>query len=159
MTENVQQPLRYMARELDPLTGLYYVRNRRYDPVTHRFVSEDPIGLEGGINTYAYVGNNPTNLRDPLHLLAAGRIKRDQPRRGPAPVVPADLKDPIRTLGLDWPVSMDVLKSRYKELAKRHHPDMNGGDRDSEERLKSINLAYAAVRHYLSGTPTMARAG
>jgi RHS repeat-associated protein len=68
LTENVQQPLRYMARELDPITGLYYVRNRWYDPVMNRFVSEDPIGLEGGINTYAYVGNSPTNFRDPLGL-------------------------------------------------------------------------------------------
>jgi len=68
VTENVQQPLRYMARELDPITGLYYVRNRWYDPVTNRFVSEDPIGLEGGINTYAYVGNDPVNQRDPLGL-------------------------------------------------------------------------------------------
>jgi RHS repeat-associated protein len=70
VTENVQQPLRYMARELDPITGLYYVRNRWYDPVANRFVSEDPIGLAGGINTYAYAGNRPTNLRDPLGLRA-----------------------------------------------------------------------------------------
>ena len=32
MTENVQQPLRYMARELDPITGRYYVRNRWHSP-------------------------------------------------------------------------------------------------------------------------------
>jgi RHS repeat-associated protein len=53
---------------LDPITGLYYVRNRWYDPVMNRFVSEDPIGLTGGINMYAYVGNNPLNARDPLGL-------------------------------------------------------------------------------------------
>jgi len=57
-----------MARELDPITNLYYVRNRWYDPVAGRFVSEDPIGLEGGINPYAYVGNSPTNMRDPSGL-------------------------------------------------------------------------------------------
>ena len=68
LTENVQQPLRYMARELDPITGLYYVRNRWYDPVMNRFVSEDPIGIAGGINTYAYAANSPTNLRDPSGL-------------------------------------------------------------------------------------------
>ncbi|HEX8692781.1 MAG TPA: RHS repeat-associated core domain-containing protein [Longimicrobium sp.] len=69
VTEGVPQPLRYMARELDALTGLYYVRNRWYDPVLARFVSDDPIGLAGGINTYAYVGNSPTNYLDPLGLL------------------------------------------------------------------------------------------
>lgn len=62
------QPLRFMARELDFSTGLYYVRNRWYDPALGRFVSEDPIGLEGGLNTYAYVDNDPVNRRDPSGL-------------------------------------------------------------------------------------------
>jgi hypothetical protein len=96
-----------------------------------------------------------TQLRDPLQLLATGRIKREAPRSN----VPPELRDPIQTLGLDWPVAMDALRTRYKELAKRHHPDANGGDRAAEERLKSINLAYAAVRLYLTETPRMARAG
>ena len=96
-------------------------------------------------------------LRDPLHILSAGRVNRN-----PAPAqtsIPADLREPIRQLGLDWPVSMDTLKTRYKELAKRHHPDANGGDRASEERLKTINIAYAAVRHYLTAEPRMAATG
>ena len=62
----------------------------------------------------------------------------------------------VKPLGVEWPVSMDALKARYKELAKRHHPDANGGDRASEERLKLINLAYAAIRHYLTTEPPMA---
>ena len=106
------------------------------------------------------IGRQPfdeTLLRDPLHVLSAGRVKREG---GPAAAaMPAQLRDPIQTLGLDWPVSMDVLKTRYKELAKRHHPDANGGDRGAEERLKTINIAYATVRHYLTGTTTLAQAG
>ena len=84
---------------------------------------------------------------DMLHG-AAGR------RRGPpAPPVPAELRQPLDALGLEWPVSLDDLKSRYKALAKRHHPDANGGDRGAEERLKTINLAYAAVRTHLVAEP------
>jgi RHS repeat-associated protein len=64
----VEQPLRYMAREFDDVSGLYYVRARWYDPAQGRFVSEDPIGLAGGINMYSYVGNSPTNFRDPSGL-------------------------------------------------------------------------------------------
>ncbi|GAC1480741.1 MAG: J domain-containing protein [Acetobacteraceae bacterium] len=93
-------------------------------------------------------------LRDPLETLA-GRARREPPRAD----VPYDLREPVQTLGLDWPVSLDTLKARYKELAKRHHPDANGGDRASEERLKLINLAYAAIRHYLTTEPRMAAAG
>ena len=62
------QPLRYMARELDARTGLYYVRNRWYDPALARWISEDPRGLADGINPYAYVGNDPINYRDPSGL-------------------------------------------------------------------------------------------
>lgn len=47
------------------ITGLYYVQNRWYDPVSRGFISGDPIGLAGGINTYAYAGNDPINGWDP----------------------------------------------------------------------------------------------
>ena len=61
-------PLRFAARELDATTGLYYVRARWYDPSMGRFISEDPIGLAGGINNYAYALNDPVNLSDPTGL-------------------------------------------------------------------------------------------
>lgn len=67
------QPLRFAGRELDAATGLYYMRARWYDPDLARFISEDPIGLEGGLNLYAYVGNNPMNALDPSGLC----IRRD----------------------------------------------------------------------------------
>jgi RHS repeat-associated protein len=60
--------LKFAAREHDEESGLYYVRARYYDPAIGRFISEDPIGLEGGINTYAYANNSPTNAGDPTGL-------------------------------------------------------------------------------------------
>ncbi|MES1244717.1 MAG: RHS repeat-associated core domain-containing protein [Acidobacteriota bacterium] len=60
-------PLQYAGRENDG-TGLYYYRARYYSPVFGRFISEDPIGVEGGTNPYAYVGGNPLMLIDPLGL-------------------------------------------------------------------------------------------
>ena len=59
--------LQYTGRENDN-TGLNYYRARYYDPQLKRFISEDPIGLDGGINVYAYVGNRPVNLKDPFGL-------------------------------------------------------------------------------------------
>jgi hypothetical protein len=63
------------------LTGLYYYRARWYDAQVGRFISEDPIGLAGGINFYAYVANNPVNAIDPtgevpilVPLIAAGAL-------------------------------------------------------------------------------------
>ena len=64
----VKQPYTFTGREYDSETGLYYYRARYYDPKIGRFISEDPIGFMGGINKYAYVGNNPVNWVDPLGL-------------------------------------------------------------------------------------------
>ncbi len=86
--------------------------------------------------------------RAPLDLLSKKGFKRgDRPGERP---VPPELREPLAALGLSWPTTLDEVKARYKELAKRHHPDANGGDRDAEERLKAINLAYAAVRSRLA---------
>jgi uncharacterized protein RhaS with RHS repeats len=48
--------------------SLNYYRARWYDPQAKRFITEDPIGLDGGINLYAYTGNNPINKIDPTGL-------------------------------------------------------------------------------------------
>jgi len=66
----LDQPLQFMAREVDASTGLHYVRNRWYDTSLARFISEDPIGLAGGLNTYAYAENDPVNRRDPSGLVS-----------------------------------------------------------------------------------------
>jgi len=85
---------------------------------------------------------------DPLHILrAAGFHAHTAP---PPHEPPSEMREPLATLGLSWPVTFTEVKSRYKELAKRHHPDANNGDRAAEERLKTINLAYAALRSRLS---------
>jgi RHS repeat-associated protein len=54
----------YTGRQNDA-TGLYYYRARYYSPVYQRLISEDPIGLTGGINRYVYAINSPANFRDP----------------------------------------------------------------------------------------------
>jgi RHS repeat-associated protein len=49
-------------------TGLVYARNRYYDPELGRFISVDPMGYVDGPNVYAFAGNDPANLSDPLGL-------------------------------------------------------------------------------------------
>ncbi|MBD3895312.1 RHS repeat-associated core domain-containing protein, partial [Halomonas sp. ML-15] len=51
----------------DEESGLYYNRHRYYDPQQGRYISQDPIGLNGGTNLYGYV-TNPTGMVDPLGL-------------------------------------------------------------------------------------------
>ncbi|WP_404325924.1 J domain-containing protein [Aerophototrophica crusticola] len=49
-------------------------------------------------------------------------------------------------LGLDPGSDFATVKRRYRELAKKHHPDANGGSKQAEERLKTINQAYNTLK-------------
>jgi hypothetical protein len=51
----------------------------------------------------------------------------------------------LAVLQLTGEATTAAIKTRYKELVKQHHPDANGGDRASEERLKVINQAYSTL--------------
>ncbi len=64
-SSNVINPLRFAGQYFDSETGLHYNWNRYYDPNIGRYIRTDPIGLEGGLNLYSYVYNNPTNGLDP----------------------------------------------------------------------------------------------
>ncbi|VAW93723.1 hypothetical protein MNBD_GAMMA21-3061 [hydrothermal vent metagenome] len=60
---------RFAGQYYDSETGLHYNYFRYYDPSTGRYITSDPIGLRGGLNTYGYVGGNPANWSDPLGLV------------------------------------------------------------------------------------------
>ena len=55
-------------------------------------------------------------------------------------------EEALAVLELTPPVDFARIKARYRELAKTHHPDANGGDRQAEERLKEINQAYNTLK-------------
>jgi RHS repeat-associated protein len=68
--------LRFPGQFFDQATKLHYNYFRDYDPRTGRYIESDPIGLAGGINTYAYAGSNPLSRIDPRGLTPGtiGRI-------------------------------------------------------------------------------------
>ncbi|ERE39201.1 RHS repeat-associated core domain-containing protein, partial [Escherichia coli] len=65
--QHLQQSLRLPGQQYDEESGLYYNRNRYYDPLQGRYITQDPIGLEGGWNLYQYP-LNPIEHIDPLGL-------------------------------------------------------------------------------------------
>ncbi len=84
---------------------------------------------------------------DPLGALDerfefAGADASRPPRR-----VTAETERMLKRLGLDATAALAEVKDRYKALAKRFHPDLHGGDRFAEERLKLINEAYTYLLH------------
>ncbi len=79
--EPSDNPFQYTGRENDN-TGLYYYRFRYYSPILKRFISEDPIGLMGGVNLYLYIQDSPINWNDPLGLFSIKGALKDPRVRG-----------------------------------------------------------------------------
>jgi len=83
--------------------------------------------------------------RDPFDLFGGGR--------GPAPAqaevarpVSAIVRRALDTFDIEATATAVEIKARYKLLVKRHHPDANGGDRSSEERLRQVIQAYGVLK-------------
>lgn len=71
-------PLRLPGQVNDKETGLHYNYSRDYDPRLGRHAESDPIGLRGGLNTYAYVQGNPLSKIDPFGLVDLGPFGEGQ---------------------------------------------------------------------------------
>jgi len=71
--------------------------------------------------------------------------------RAPRPAATGPEAEARAVLDIDDSASFAQIKARYRELVKRHHPDANGGDKDAEERLKSINQAYHTLKAAAAG--------
>ncbi len=71
--------LRFAGQVADQETGLFYNGMRDYNPRTGRYLEPDPIGLEGGLSRYSYVGGNPLSYTDPKGLMGGGGYSAAHP--------------------------------------------------------------------------------
>ena len=104
-------------------------RHRREDVTWHR-----PTWRFNG--TYGF----GQTWRDLFELF--GEDERPRPPQRPR----SKAEEMMERLGLEGGFTLAELKRRYKQLAKKHHPDLHGGDRAAEERLKLINEAYTYLQ-------------
>ncbi|WP_282808918.1 RHS repeat-associated core domain-containing protein, partial [Hafnia alvei] len=63
----LHQPIRMQGQQYDEESGLHYNRHRYYDPTIGRYITQDPIGLDGGMSFYSYPVD-PLQFIDPLGL-------------------------------------------------------------------------------------------
>lgn len=97
------------------------------------------------MGTGSMPGGMEFNATDPLNLFRefnSGAGWRRAERVEPARTVRNAERKALNVLGLDAGVEGAEIKSRFKELVKRHHPDANGGDRACEDKLREIITAY-----------------
>ncbi|VAW62070.1 Rhs-family protein [hydrothermal vent metagenome] len=69
--EEIENNLRFQGQYFDEESGLHYNRHRYYNPDTGQFISQDPVGLLGGVNNYQYAPN-PIGWIDPSGLCKEG---------------------------------------------------------------------------------------
>lgn len=81
-------------------------------------------------------------IHDPFGIFHGARPGTRAPVEPPKRKVSSATQRAFDTLDLDIEASKADIKARFKLLVKRHHPDANGGDKSSEERLRQIIQAY-----------------
>ena len=90
-----------------------------------------------GANSWAHGTQRGFVDQHDLFAWRAGRAGEPQRRS----LKPLELKS-LEALGLTTAAERQEIKARFKELVKRHHPDANGGDKRSEDKLREIIQAY-----------------
>jgi hypothetical protein len=88
-------------------------------------------------------------LRDPLGAFDGnpdGGEARDRRDRAGTRRALSEREQALAVFDLEPPFTLVHLKARYKALVKQHHPDAHGGDKAAEEKLKTINQAYAVLK-------------
>ncbi len=127
----------------------YNYFNGMSDDDVARFQKEAVIGHRPTWTMGAKKGNrgfeaDPGGIADPLGMF--GRRTGPTPREPARPRYGIVASKALTALGLDHTATPETIKARYKELVKRLHPDANGGDRSSEDKLREIIQAYKQLR-------------
>uniref|UniRef100_UPI001A8E00BD RHS repeat domain-containing protein n=1 Tax=Escherichia albertii TaxID=208962 RepID=UPI001A8E00BD len=128
--QHLQQPYRLPGQQYDEESGLYYNRNRYYDPLQGRYITQDPIGLEGGWNLYQYP-LNPTTKIDPLGLSG---------------------EDSIEQSGPSWLIADPMDK--YRQQAAMGLTKL-WDDTFSQEKTKCLPATPENIRMVVAGSPLM----
>jgi len=119
----------YHGQLFDPWTRTYSMRAREYRPAWGRFLSTDPIGLDGGLNLYAFASGGPLHLRDPMGTT---------PSCNPALQSCLNPADNMSTVNSSNPTLQDLDNALYSRL----HADDTYVDTRFDNELVHAQLQY-----------------
>jgi RHS repeat-associated protein len=102
-------PLRFPGQYFDRETNLNYNYFRDYDPTIGRYVESDPIGLDGGADTYAYVRLSPNRYADRSGLLEINPADFPVAERDPYPSYTGTLSCPEEACGIDPATAAEII--------------------------------------------------
>jgi RHS repeat-associated protein len=138
----------YTGREFDAYVHLQYNRNRWYDGLAGRWLSEDPIPFIDGSNNYTYVHNSPTNFTDP-----SGLVKRVTLKSTISPTVP--LKYEVHwTFMLDktYPYDVALIQGVKVKLTIKQGGETFSGNTSYKERVRIVPKNTPVGQFVLQGT-------
>ncbi|MBK6780971.1 MAG: RHS repeat-associated core domain-containing protein [Gemmatimonadetes bacterium] len=104
----------FAGREYDSESGLYHTRRGTGDPAPGRWISEAPIGIAGGLNVYAYAGNDPVNLTDPSGLDRTASRLMSHRGRGQIPGL-ARVQAAMEPIRAGWTVGVAGSQQRLRD--------------------------------------------
>jgi hypothetical protein len=104
--------------------------------------------------TWSFTGPaDPERFHDPFDLFAEEREETRHRRTERKRRARSEEDRALAELDLGAPATLADVKTRYKFLVKRLHPDANGGDPEAEERLKAVNQAYSTLKRLYAAAP------
>lgn len=135
---------------------------RAYNKAYNYFADMTPAEIEHFQHSAPY-GHRPTwpmgllgafqrpdgGIRDPFGFTAGTKYAQPEKAKPERRFTPEERRA-FAVLEMEPTDDLQAVKSRYKQLVKRFHPDANGGDRAAEDRLKTINQAYSVLSAGLS---------
>lgn len=98
----------------------------------------------------SYLGHHPTwkinenaaNLHGKMHDAFSKLFGESYANTSIHTVIPREIRDALSVLDLDHPTDKTTIKSQYRDLAKKFHPDMNGNSKKAEDAFKRVTQAY-----------------
>lgn len=109
---------------------------------TWRISSNDPSSAEYNANV--------ESILDPFNILKGAR-NGDAGHRPIDPGFSTEQRRALIIFDLERPGDVEIIKQRYKELVKQHHPDAKGAVSGSDERIKDVNEAYRVLMAFVGG--------
>jgi hypothetical protein len=171
--EGCQEPGEFKAPKGPRSEGQYHhfclEHVRHYNKAFNYFAGMSPEELDEALhappkteNRSSFATGNPQAARaagrqsaprpgdkhgDPFGVFARYRYQQSK-RPAAERVKPLNENDrrALETLGFTAHAKSDEIKQAYKNLVKKHHPDVNGGDASSEERLRAVIAAYSHLK-------------